>query len=889
MTSSTSTTNITKVGGNSIAVGSGVLSTGCIRVAVPTDNIVKTDLQSLDGYDISVGGGVKDAGTQRVTIATDDSVAGYLQLISESVSGGESSQNLVSLNGITIAVNSGVNSDGTQRVTLATNDAATTGIAIIADAVNDSKMDINLAHVNSNDISVNSGVKDTGTLRVCIASDDVVSTKLSTMGSAVSQQNYLVNIENLLGTNIAVNSGVKGNGVQRVAIATDDINMATINTSTATSATGITTLAGSVSSSKINQNLISLNGTTVSVNSGIKNDGTQRITIAEDDVVTTGIGIIAYAVNDGKMDVNISRINGYTTAVNTGSKDPGTQRVTLATDDYNTTQARLSLATIAGTVTGSKIDQNLASVNGTTIDVLAGSTGAGTQRVCLATNDINTSAISVSTTTSATKLTTLADTVTSGKINQNLVSLDNNTVSVNSGVNGTGVQRVTIATDDVNMAILSAGVTSSKYNCNIKQLSNNALLQNYVSNIVSNMKSSYEYDFTNVSYSTNTLIKTFWELTIGTNMTITSSIGQGISFNSSENTTTNRQIIMETRHKYPLITNSMLIYNFGLNSSTAYNVTNQCTFYMGLLGYQASSIIGLICNQPQKFSIMDGNSTTDQSSWNIDILNGSGLSAKTLTFGTNNYSFFMLFCGSNVNENVIFGFIVDGQFCPVHQILSQNQTVANTRKTLGTLIYYANSYTGNVGAFATIRNISVLNSIGSSISSTLRRNIRSFTPSSISTPIGTMAAAVGARTIFAITLNDTFSNIGLAITPDKFLAATTFGITSVIALSCYYVNNDTYTFTGGNPTGTVNLTYNGLPVTITYGFDGTETLSGLFLMMGESKQGNSVVMDFGQCINAFMFLGQTATNNTKTKLVFQLGFHTAVTGTVYGGLTVDSF
>jgi len=65
----------------------------------------------------------------------------------------------------------------------------------------------------------------------------------------------------------------------------------------------------------------------------------------------------------------------------------------------------------------------------------------------------------------------------------------------------------------------------------IGNVNNNEYIKNYVASLFANLKIFYEYVFDSIAYSTNTLIKTWWELTIGTNQTVTSSIGKGITFN----------------------------------------------------------------------------------------------------------------------------------------------------------------------------------------------------------------------------------------------------------------------------------------------------------------------------------------------------------------------
>jgi hypothetical protein len=88
-------TNLSQLGGQAIAMGTGTRSAGTLRVTVATDDVIAasqngtwtvglsaaqtlatvTNLAQLGGQAIAMGTGVRSAGTQRVTIATDDVVA----------------------------------------------------------------------------------------------------------------------------------------------------------------------------------------------------------------------------------------------------------------------------------------------------------------------------------------------------------------------------------------------------------------------------------------------------------------------------------------------------------------------------------------------------------------------------------------------------------------------------------------------------------------------------------------------------------------------------------------------------------------------------------------------------------------------------------------------
>ena len=108
--------------------------------------------------------------------------------------------------------------------------------------------------------------------------------------------------------------------------------------------------------------------------------------------------------------VDLIEVAGTATNVNGGNRDAGTQTVTLADDDLAVTgitdKTQMSQITdgttevdVITTINSAKTD--LSSVAGTVTEVNAGNVSAGTQRVTIATDDINQAAINVSTTTMA--------------------------------------------------------------------------------------------------------------------------------------------------------------------------------------------------------------------------------------------------------------------------------------------------------------------------------------------------------------------------------------------------------------------------------------------------------------------------------------------------------
>jgi hypothetical protein len=126
-------------------------------------------------------------------------------------------------------------------------------------------------------------------------------------------------------------------------------------------------------------NLAQLGGQTIAMGTGVRTAGTQRVTIATDDVVpasqngTWTVGLSAAqtlaTVTTVATVTNLSQLGGQAIAMGTGVRTAGTQRVTIATDD-------VVPASQSGTWTvGLSASQTLATV--TTVSTVSTLTGGG--------------------------------------------------------------------------------------------------------------------------------------------------------------------------------------------------------------------------------------------------------------------------------------------------------------------------------------------------------------------------------------------------------------------------------------------------------------------------------------------------------------------------------
>ncbi len=187
---------------------------------------------------------------------------------------------------------------------------------------------------------------------------------------------------------------------------------------------GAVTQSGTWNIGTVNS-LTQLNGAAISMNTGVRDAGTQRVTIATNDVVPVSqSGAWSLSAN---QSVNVAQLAGTTTDTNSGNKSAGTLRVVLATDQPQLTNKLLVTPDANSAV-------NVAQMNGAAVTMNSGVVGAGVQRVVLATDVALPAGTNVIGALSANQT---VDIKQLGSININL----------GAGATGTGTQRVTIATD----------------------------------------------------------------------------------------------------------------------------------------------------------------------------------------------------------------------------------------------------------------------------------------------------------------------------------------------------------------------------------------------------------------------------------------------------------
>lgn len=165
------------------------------------------------------------------------------------------------------------------------------------------------------------------------------------------------------------------------------------------------------------------------------------VVIASDQSAVPVSGTLGITANSS---VNVNQVGGTAVDVNSGLKSAGTQRVVIATDQPQLTNALK--------VDGSAVTQP---ISGT---VTVQQATAANLKVDLSGTAANATALKVdgSATTQPISGTVTANAGT-GNFGVNQTQIGGAAISIGNGVSGTGVQRVTIASDSTGQIALAAG------------------------------------------------------------------------------------------------------------------------------------------------------------------------------------------------------------------------------------------------------------------------------------------------------------------------------------------------------------------------------------------------------------------------------------------------
>lgn len=164
------------------------------------------------------------------------------------------------------------------------------------------------------------------------------------------------NIVDVTGSIVAVGSSVLPTGAATAALQLPDGHNVTIDNAAGAAAVNIQdggnsiTVDGSLTTVATVTNLAQMAGAAIAMGTGVRSAGTQRVTIATDDVVPVTNAALAVVGNGAAATAqrvtmasdstgilaavtSLTQMNGQAIAMGTGVRSAGTQRVTVATDD----------------------------------------------------------------------------------------------------------------------------------------------------------------------------------------------------------------------------------------------------------------------------------------------------------------------------------------------------------------------------------------------------------------------------------------------------------------------------------------------------------------------------------------------------------------------------
>jgi len=379
------------------------------------------DLTKIRGNQISINAGTADTGTQRITIATDDiNLSGILSLTS-------------SLHTDVASIkNSFVNN--TLPVTLKLADGTTTGIAsmpVYVDFAPSKILYFRQMDASGNSVAYNTGTLDASTQRITIATDDLVSSNIVKLGSTV-----------VTGGGVKVN--LRDAAGSQVGTSTNPIYI----TGAVTTPSSVTYDTGSGAYTSSTMRLVTAtNDPNLAAIKAVCEDEITHISqsvIALGEVISYGMPAL-FKSPASKALVPLCDANGNVCVVPAGNTLPVTLR-NSANYEVGTTDIPLKVMLVSDPTSSASTNVNIAKINGSTIDTNAGNASAASQRVTIATDDINMSAIKTGIIDSKTAILKITDDTT-GYLpamitNQSsiLTSLNTNGIKIASVTNTVPVQ-----------------------------------------------------------------------------------------------------------------------------------------------------------------------------------------------------------------------------------------------------------------------------------------------------------------------------------------------------------------------------------------------------------------------------------------------------------------
>ncbi len=177
--------------------------------------------------------------------------------------------------------------------------------------------------------------------------------------------------------------------------------------------------------------------------------GTNELQVDIVASLPTGSNAIGKLSANSGVDIGDVDVTSLPLTFNSGNKDATCQRVVVATDDVNLSAIKSSLDNLDNAVDGNYLNVN-ANIAGTDVDANSGNKSAATQRVVIADDDVNLSAIK-------TSIEAIDNAVDGNYLNVN-ANIAGTDVDANSGNKSAATQRVVIADDDVNLSAIKTAV-----------------------------------------------------------------------------------------------------------------------------------------------------------------------------------------------------------------------------------------------------------------------------------------------------------------------------------------------------------------------------------------------------------------------------------------------
>lgn len=222
--------------------------------------------------------------------------------------------------------------------------------------------------------------------------------------------------------------------------------------------------------------------------SGVADVVTNTATIATNVATTNSkLDILNDCVDEvnGQLQCNVNALGGVMVSRNSGNLDDGVQRVCIATNDIRLTEIQtntnntyntantihndLTIVTDCVDQVNHHLEVDTNAINGIQMAADSGNLSGGVQRVCIATNDVNISAMAADMDTLANRIEGVASGYVSGLgvvLRGIKFGAGDEPLNSAAGNYDVGTLRVCIATDDVNISAIKLKIDSMQTDIN---------------------------------------------------------------------------------------------------------------------------------------------------------------------------------------------------------------------------------------------------------------------------------------------------------------------------------------------------------------------------------------------------------------------------------------